>query len=131
MLNSRAIRLIIVTAVAASLVAVSHPAQAHHRRNLYCSDSGDLCQSTRKVDGVRKLGLLLAAKDFRRFHICVTDPDGYESCVPFRVRSHDDGTFGRDVRWRKFFPYGGKGAYTVRWVVDGTRIGKVLGFHVN
>ena len=124
------LRRMIVTFVSASLLVLPRPAQAHHRPNFYCSDSGDICQSTRKVDGVHKLGLLLAAKYFRVFHICVTDPDGYQSCVPFHVRRHDDGTFGRDVRWRKHFPYGGKGAYTVRWVTKAGRVGKVLGFHV-
>ena len=131
MLNSTAVRLMIVTTIAASLVAVSPLAQGHHRRNFYCSSSGDLCHSARKVDGVRKLGLLLAARYFRVFHLCVTDPDGFESCVPLRVRSHDDGTFGRDVRWRRHFPPGGPGTYTVRWMVGDERVGRVLGFHVH
>lgn len=131
MLNSRAVRLLLVTAIAASLVAVSHPAQAHHAANFYCSSSGDLCQSTRRVDGTRKLGLLLAAKYFRVFHVCVTDPDGFESCVPFRVRNHGDGTYGRDVRWRRHFPPAGPGAYTVKWMVGGERVGRKLGFHVD
>lgn len=130
MLNSRAVRLLLVTAIAASLVAVSHPAQGHHRRNFHCSSSGDLCQSAREVDGPRTLGLLLAAKYFKTFHLCVTDPDGFESCVPFRVRDHGDGTFGRDVKWRRHFPPGGAGAYTVKWMVGDERVGRVLGFHV-
>ena len=130
MFGSLTARLVVVTAMTASLVAVSHPAQAHHRANFYCSASGDLCESARKVDGARTLGVLLAARYFRVFHLCVTDPDGYEACVPFHVRSHDDGTFGRDVKWRKYFPYGDNGAYTVRWVANEHRIGKVLGFHV-
>lgn len=131
MLNSRTVRLLVITAIAASLVAVPHHAQGHHRRNFFCSSSGDLCQSARKVDGVRKLGLLLAAKYFKTFHLCVTDPDGFESCVPFRVRTHDAGTFGRAVRWRKHFPPGGPGAHTVKWMVDDDRIGRKLGFHVD
>ena len=122
--------LVMTTAFAVAMTLLAPVADAHHRPSLYCSESGDLCQSTRKVDGVRKLGLLLAAKYFRVFHVCVTDPGGYESCVPFRVRSHDDGTFGRDVRWRRHFPYGGRGAYTVSWWVGDQRIGRVLGFHI-
>ena len=131
MRNTTAIRMALMTTLASVLIALTPPpADAHHRSNLYCSGSGDLCQSARKVDGVRKVGLLLAAKYFRVFHVCVTDPDGFESCVPFRVRNHGDGTFGRDVQWRRHFPPAGPGGYTVRWVVDGGRIGKTLGFHV-
>lgn len=131
MRNVMVARMVAVTVMAAALLVVMRPAQAHHVANFYCSSTGDLCQSTRKADGVRKLGLLLAAKYFRVFHLCVTDPDGFESCVPFRVRNHGDGTYGRDVRWRRHFPYGGKGAYTARWVVGGDRIGRKLGFHVD
>lgn len=129
MRNTTAIRMALMTTMASVLIALT-PADAHHRPNLYCSGSGDLCQSTRRVDGKRTLGLLLAAKYFRVFHVCVTDPDGLESCVPFRVRNHGGGTFGRDVKWRRHFPPGGPGAYTVEWMVDGDRIGRVLGFHV-
>jgi hypothetical protein len=78
--------MIVIAAVAASLVAlVPPPAGAHHLPTSCCSESGDLCQSTRRLDGVRKLGVLLAAKYFRVFHLCVTDPDGYASCVPFQT----------------------------------------------
>lgn len=124
------LRVVVVTAAAASLLLVTQPAVAHHRPNFYCSDSGDLCHATRKVDGVRKLGILMAAKYFRVFHLCVIDPVGFESCVPFRIRDHGDGTFGRDVKWRRYFPYGGTGAYTVSWWVGNDRIGRRLGFHV-
>lgn len=126
-----AIGMFLVTIGSAGLVAIQPPAHAHHRPHVYCSESGDLCQATRREDGRRKFGILLAARYFTRFHICVTDPDGFESCVPFRIRAYDNGNFGRVVTRRKYFPYGGKGAYTVRWVVEGDRIGKVLGFHVN
>lgn len=124
------LRLMLVTTMAASLVAVAPPAGAHHRPNLYCSESGDLCQSTRKVDGKRKLGLLLAARYFRTFELCVLNPDGFRYCVPLRVRDHGDGTFGRDVRWRRYFPAGGPGPYTVSWRVGDQRIGRRLGFHI-
>jgi hypothetical protein len=128
---NRVVARLVVAALATNLVIASPPARAHHLPTTYCSESGDLCQSTRRLDGVRKLGVLLAAKYFRVFHLCVTDPDGFESCVPFRVRDHGDGTFGRDVKWRRHFPPGGPGPYTVRWVVGDERVGRVLGFHVH
>lgn len=47
MSHQLALRLVAVTTAAASLVAFAPRAQAHHRPNLYCSESGDLCQATR------------------------------------------------------------------------------------
>ena len=131
MRNATAIGMVLVTAMASVLIAcLPSIADAHHRPNIYCSSSGDICQSTRKVDGKRVLGLILAAKYFRVFHVCVTDPDGIEICAPFRVRERSDGTFGRDISWRRHFPNGGTGPHTVRWRVDGARVGRTLGFHV-
>ncbi len=126
-----ALRMVVVTAVAAVLVAlVPAPARAYHRPNLYCSESGDLCQSTRKVDGVRKLRIVLAGRYFSSFHLCVRSPDGTEWCAPYRIRERANGTFGRTADW--FKQWGGRqqGSYTVSWWVDGSRLGWRLGFHV-
>ena len=125
------LRSLLVTVVAATLVAVAAPAGAHHRENIYCSDTGDLCQSTRLVDGDRKLTIVLAERYFTTFHLCVKDPDGYRVCAPFRIQERDNGTFGRSVDWRRHFPGGGPGAYTVSWWVGDDRIGRRLGFHVD
>lgn len=126
------LRLMLVTTMAASLVAVTPSAGAHHRPNFYCSESGDLCQSVRKVDGVRRLGITLVAGYFRSFQLCVRDPEGAEVCSYYRIRERSDGTFGRDVRWRDHIWYQRTlGPYTVTWrLSDGTRIGRRLGFHV-
>jgi hypothetical protein len=123
-------QLIAVAALVSLLVAMPQPAQAHHRPSRYCSASGDICQSSRKHDGVRRLRIGSAARYFRVFHICVLDPRGYRFCAPFRLRERDDGTFSRSVRWRRHFAPAGKGAYTVSWWVGGSRIGRRLGFHV-
>ena len=124
------VRSLLVTALAASLLAVSPPARAHHRPNLYCSETGDLCQSTAKVEGVRKLRILLAERYFTTFHLCVTRPDGVGWCAPYRIRAREDGFYGRSVNW--FKDWGGRmpGAYTVSWWVEDDRIGRRLGFHV-
>lgn len=125
------IRMITATVAAVALVvSVAPRAMAHHRPNLNCSESGDLCQSTRKVDAVRKLRIALAARYFTTFHLCVRDPDGYRICAPFRIRERADGTFARSVRWRQHFPSAGPGAYTVSWWVGDQCIGRRPGFHV-
>ena len=69
-------RMMAVTVMAAASLIAMRPAQAHHHPNFRCSE--DICQSARRVDGIRKLGIMLAARYFRVFHLCVTDPDGFE-----------------------------------------------------
>lgn len=114
--------------LAIGLVPVA--AQAHHRPTAYCSPSGDVCQSTRKVDGVRVLRITLAAKYFGRYDLCVTDPDDQRTCERFRIRKRG-AAYGSTVRWKNHFPRGGPGAYDVRWrMLDGQRIGRLLGFHI-
>lgn len=123
--------------VAVSIVAVlalgllPGSASAHHRPTVRCSPSGDVCQSTRKVDGIRKLRITLAAKYFSRYRLCVTAPDDVRTCKVFRI--HDQGAvYGSSVRWGRAFPRSGPGAYDVRWqsMPDRARVGRLLGFHV-
>ena len=106
-------------------------ASAHHRPTVYCSPSGDVCQSTRKVDGVRVLRITLAAKYFRRYELCVTDPADDRTCETFRIRKQGP-VFGSSVRWKRHFPRRGPGAYDVRWRIlpDRQRVGRTLGFHI-
>lgn len=128
-----ALRMIMATVAAVALVvSVAPRTEAHHRPSSYCSASGDLCQSARKVDGVRKLGITLAARYLAGFYLCVRNPEGAEACDYYRVRERRDGTFGRDVRWRDHIWYQRRrGPYTVTWrLADGTRIGRRLGFHI-
>lgn len=126
-----ALKALLITVVAASLVAFVAPeAGAHHRPNEWCGSSGDICQSVRKVDGVRKLRIDLAARYFGVFHLCVLDPSGYEWCAPYRIRERPDGTFGKSVAWFKHWDEREPGAYRVVWKVDGRRVGARLGFHI-
>ena len=122
-------RKLVMAAVTAALVASVVPAaQAGHRPQEYCSESGDVCQSTKRVNGVRKLTISLAAKYFSRYNLCVKGPDGATTCKRFKIR--DTGpAYGSSVRWKKHFPDAGEGAYTVTWKNSGTRIGARLGFH--
>jgi hypothetical protein len=109
--------------------AVPQIASATHRPSAACSPSGDVCQSVTKVDGVRKLRIVLAAEFFTRYTLCVTGPDLRE-CHRFRVHEAAAGTFAGSVRWRDRFTVQGPGAYTVVWRSGGSRVGRILGFHV-
>jgi hypothetical protein len=125
-------RIVVVSSLVV-LAAALYPATAgaRHRPTLYCSPSGDLCQSTRKVDGERRLAITLAARYFRRYDLCVTAPDETRFCKTFRIRKHGP-VFGSSIRWKRHFPRKGPGAYEVRWrsLPDRTRVGRELGFHI-
>ncbi len=111
------------------MVAIIPPAGATHRPEEYCSESGDVCTSTRRVEGVRKFRLTMAERYFERYRLCVKGPDGSRSCERFRVERQGQ-LWGDEVRWRRHFPDEGPGAYTVVWRHGGERLGDKLGFHV-
>ena len=108
-------------------VVASPTARAHHHPNSYCSE--DICQSTTKVDGIRKLTVRMAAKYFDEYRLCVIPTDGARTCKTFEIHKQG-GNYGDAVGWRKHFPDEGKGAYTVVWkMTNGDRFGEKLGFH--
>jgi hypothetical protein len=126
-------RLSVVVSLCAALVLLglfAAGAQASHRPNSDCSPTGDYCQfTTKNRNGVRVL-------QFRSFvhrgevRVCVMAPTGTRSCATDRFRdANDDGVYVTSLRWRTHFPNEGPGAYTVVWRQDGSRIGKMMGFH--
>lgn len=120
----------LIAALVASSLLVPVQAVADHKPNAYCSPSGDLCQSTQKIDGTRKLTIGTAAKYFGRFKLCVTAPDGSHECKKFRMREEGP-IWARSVSWSANYPDKGKGAYIVRWrAIEGdAKYGRTLGFH--
>lgn len=130
MTDVHVMRLAAMACAAALLVTYAPVAEAHHRPIRYCSETGDICQSVTTIDGVRKLRIATAALYFEGFYLCVRDPSGAEVCERHTMRKRADGTYGRSVRWRDHIWFQrNPGAYTVRWLASGERIGKVLGFH--
>ncbi len=117
--------------IALVLMAGVVPAAASHRPKSYCSESGDVCASTKKVDGVRKLRISLAAKYFSEYTLCVRGPNDDRTCKKFFIERRDNGTFGDSVRWRGTFPNEGPGAYTVRWKTESGFRSELLGFHAS
>jgi len=130
------LKMLSIAVVAVSLIAVlPPPAGAHHRPQSHCSESGDICQSVVKVNGVRKLRITTSARFFGRYVLCVRGPLDYDSCRHFRMAKRSDGDFADAVRFGRHF--GDRpGRYTVTWYrvpkygPPKKRIGVRLGFHV-
>jgi hypothetical protein len=124
----------IVVALVALLILVvpAQPAAADHRPASYCSATGDLCQSVTRVNGALTLRITLAAEYFSRYRLCVIGSGASITCRIFRIRDQN-GVYGSSVRWRRNFPDEGRGAYDVVWrsLPGGSRIGRILGFHVS
>jgi hypothetical protein len=121
-------RRIVVLVLTFVVTALPLRAEAGHRPTTHCSPSGDICQSTTKVNGFRRLRISLAAKYFDRYRLCVRAPDGSWACRVFEIRAQGS-TFGSSVRWGVHFPHKGPGPYSVKWSTAGARVGRILGFH--
>ncbi|MEX0985406.1 MAG: hypothetical protein WD096_10220 [Actinomycetota bacterium] len=124
-------RRILMLSIVLTLLFFPTTSRADHRPTTVCSSTGDICQSTARVDGIRKLRITLAAEFFSRYRLCITGPEG-GVCERFRMRAADGGTFASSVRWLRHFPNQGPGAYTVTWrsLPGAAKVGSVLGFHV-
>lgn len=119
--------------VAGFSILVSSPVRADHAPNRRCTDSGNICLSTQKVDGVRRLRLWMEDKKFDRFAIRLRGPNGAIMNRAFDV-NRKNGRWVRSVRWRSYWPWWGEGAYWVRWHrinhgEMGRQILPYLGFH--
>lgn len=121
-------RLIVLTIVLGVVMPVS-AAQADHKPKSYCSESGDVCLTSRRVNGVVRLNIGLAAEYFSRYKLCVIAPDGSRDCIKRPIKDQGQ-SYGDSVKWARYFPDKGEGAYKAIWRQGGNRLGKVLGFHV-
>lgn len=121
---------LVVLVLVAGLTPIAPFAEAGHAPSEYCSETGDVCASARRVDGRRVLKIRTAARYFRTYEACVTAPDGSRACREGRMRDRngDDVWTGR-MDWANRFPNEGPGAYSVRWRSTGFRSPR-LGFHV-
>ena len=126
------VRKIVVAWFAAVLVVVFVPrAQAHHLPNDWCSRTGDVCLDAGRQRGERWLSIWLEGRYFGRYRLCVRAPDDTVACKVFKIRDLS-AFYGHGLYWHKHFPNQGDGAYTVTWrTLDGTRVGRRLGFHLS
>lgn len=107
-------------------LTVSAPAQA---RSGYCSSSGDVCYSAKRVGG--RLLLVLDTFSFQgRVRACVKPPTGVTSCRSFRTRARAMGIYGIRARWSAHFPNRGAGTYGATFSYGGTTLGPAVSFAV-
>jgi hypothetical protein len=124
-------RWIVTLGIVLGLLATPVAASANHRPTTYCSPTGDICQSSTNVHGIRTLRISLAAHYFTRYRLCVTAPNDSVVCKTFRV--HKQGSiWSSSIKWAGQFPPTGHGKYDVVWkaLPGAYKVGKILGFHV-
>jgi hypothetical protein len=120
-------RILTPLAVVATAAAVL-PATASAKRSHYCSPSGDVCYGVVKGSSPIKLQIVLQAKYFSRFRLCITGPHHERDCKHFRIHKLGHGEYGRTVSWPKNFPYRGKGTYRARFYAQGQQLGPKIKF---
>lgn len=111
------------------LISLGLSASASHAPNTYCSESGDVCNSTRKDEGKRMLRIVTAANYFDTYRVCVMAPDDTRACRQGVMRENQ-GVWIGSMAWAKRFPKKGPGAYSVRWSSGDGYKSPRLGFHV-
>ena len=118
-------RLLALGCALALLTALPASASA---RSGYCSPTGDVCYSAKKLRGGDAL-LRFGTFSFRgRIEICVTAPDRSRRCKTFRLRLDRAGIYAVRVRWSRHFPKRGRGVYRVRFRRGGANLGPRVGF---
>jgi hypothetical protein len=117
---------LLLIAVASSVILGGAIARADQRVASYCSPTGDFCQGIfRKVDG--ELDLKLTTFSFRGYaQICVTKRT--RVCHSRRLRGIGHGLYEASARWDRNWPYQGHGRYAVSWYQRGSKIGHTLHF---
>jgi hypothetical protein len=117
-------RIITSLAVAASAAAIL-PATASARSS-YCSPSGDVCYGVVKGSSPIKLQIILQAKYFSRYKLCIRGPNNIRECRRFKIRKLKHGTYGSTVNVAKHFNFQGKGTYRARYSQGGQSLGPAL-----
>lgn len=121
----------IATLTVALVALLGVPAFAHHLPNATCSESGDVCVSALRNDsGQRILRIATAARYFDSVRVCVTAPDDSRTCRTGAMRDgNGDGIWTNTMNWAERFPFGGHGAYDVRWRSGDSFRSQRVGFH--
>lgn len=80
----------------------------------YCSPTGDYCVGVNPKGQKATLSIVLAARYFARYRLCVTPPQGPRTCKSFPIRKVG-AEFSSTVRWEANYPNRGPGTYRAVW----------------
>ncbi len=119
-------RVLVLAVLIVGLMPLS--AQAHHKKNNWCSETGDYCTSAREVDDTRKLQVRSFVHT-GKVKICVTAPDDSKVCKRAKLRKNRHDIYVASKNWNRVFPDGGHGKYEVVFRWRGDKLGPTLGFH--
>jgi hypothetical protein len=117
------------SAVLTALAGLCALAPSAAAQTSYCSPSGDLCTGIVRPGDEAVLRIATFAHR-GRYRLCVTAPEGSQTCRRFRLRRISGDLYGSRVRWRRHFPDEGRGIYRVRWQQSGANLGPRLRFRV-
>jgi hypothetical protein len=117
-------RILTPLAIAASAVAIL-PAAAQAKSS-YCSSSGDVCYGVVKGSSPIKLQIVLQAKYFSHFRLCIKGPNGRTDCKRFKIKKLSHGQFGKTIRVGKLYPFEGKGTYHASFITGGQTLGPAI-----
>jgi hypothetical protein len=104
------------------------PATAQAAKS-YCSESGDVCYGVVKDSSPVKLQIVLQAKYFKKYRLCLKGPSGQRDCKSFKIRKLKGGQYGSTVKIAKHFDFLGKaGKYRARYSQGGESLGPAITF---
>lgn len=129
----------LVTTVSAALLAgallaqggqpdVAHAAPAVAQGG-YCSPTGDYCVGVNPKGQKATFSIVLAARYFARYRLCVTPPRGLRTCKSFPIRKVGGG-FSSTVRWEANYPNRGPGTYRAVWSTTSGFLTRPLPFRI-
>jgi hypothetical protein len=113
---------LVVVALLVGLLPTGWSATAREFPDTRCDRSGDGCISVKRIDGVRKLRIVMLFRYVPRHEVCVrkVEPQrGDRTCHTYRARRLFGGGFGSSVAWREHYPFEGRGIYRASWWSDG------------
>jgi hypothetical protein len=104
------------------------PLTFYARLPSYCNESGDVCTGISHGDGSWSLKLILAARYFSSYELCVRPLGKERRCTTFPVKKTGVGAqWGSKVYWSQHFPRA-PGRCRVTWWQGRSRIGPPLDF---
>jgi hypothetical protein len=107
-------RAALAAAIVVVLAAASAGSGATTPIATYCSPTGDVCFGALRKSGAVYLDLMIAARYFARYRLCVDPPRGAPTCRSFPVRRRG-AAYASSILWHRNYPNRGPGRYDVTW----------------